>query len=148
MFSCIFLFSPRSCIDNGRVGPLCDIFSSTSQRFPMVWTLWWPIHRPFHTEILHYRCHEGLPFTLPLFVHTEPSGTGLKPLQCVNSYRMLVLRNQKRCDYPHHDFEICVFFFTRFPWFLLNMHRSTVNHTDAVITCCDWDPDPPMYYGK
>ena len=32
--SCIH-FSPRSCIDDGRVGPLCKVFSSTSQRFLM-----------------------------------------------------------------------------------------------------------------
>lgn len=63
-------------------------------------------------------------------------------------YCMHVLRNQKRCDYPHHDFEICVFlfFFNMFPLISvnLNMYRPTVdNHIDAVMTCCDWDPDPP-----
>ena len=34
-------FSLRSCIDDGRVGLVCQDFSTTSQRF---WTLWWPIH--------------------------------------------------------------------------------------------------------
>ena len=45
------------------------------------------------------------------------------PLQCVISYSMPV--------------------FQGVPPVNLNMYPQTVyNHTDAVIMCCDWDPDP------
>ncbi|KAF7670310.1 hypothetical protein LDENG_00271800 [Lucifuga dentata] len=41
--SCIN-FSPRSCIDDGRVRPLCEVFSSTSfQALIICWTVLNPI---------------------------------------------------------------------------------------------------------
>lgn len=62
-----------------------------------------------------YRHSEG--FTLPLFVHTVPSCTGIMPLSCVITYSMLVMRNQRRRDGTHHM--ICVYI-----------------HMDAVRMCC------------
>ena len=49
---------------------------------------------------------------LPFFVQTEPSKVYFKHLQCVISYSMTVLEDQKSCDRTKHDIDIHVFFFS------------------------------------
>ena len=50
----------------------------------------------------------------PLFVHTEPSSSGVKPYQCVNSHSKSALLIQKRRAGTRHDVDVCVFLSTNF----------------------------------
>ena len=63
-----------------------------------------------------------------------------------NSHRGPALRIQKRCGGTRHDHDVLEFFSVCFPScppFNLNTYPLTVhNFIDAVIMCCDWDPDP------
>ena len=105
----------------------CALFcASTSSINETSLFLWFTDSSPCHTETPQRR------FSLmpPLFIHTELSSRPKWSVMMAFTWW----------------WHLCVFYrcISQVPPLNLNIYLLTVyNHIDAVIKCCDWDPDTP-----
>ena len=95
---------------------------------------------PFHTETPHYLRSRDSPI-LRLFLFTQNQAASVQ--SCTHVSVHTTLRHSGSKWSKSWCWHLCVFStFPRFPPVNLNMFTLNNNHMDAVIMCCDWDPDP------